>query len=313
MSYKDFHPDLRLAARFLPRGTAPNHTRMRIMRGLESVPRPSNARAQNLRLDAGMSVRIYRPTAHTGPGPALLWMHGGGYVMGTARQDDRYCRRFADALGLTVVSVNYRLAPEHPYPAALDDCRTAFEFTAGLPEVDTTRIAIGGMSAGAGLAAALAIRLRDQAAITPAYQLLVYPMLDDRTGSAPHPHADRFRLWDQASNIFGWRSYLGDADPAIAVPARHTDLSGLPPTWIGVGTLDLFHDENLDYARRLRAAGVPCEFHAVEGAFHGFDEILPNTTVAREFFTAQHAGLRAALAIDRARRVRSPHGKELRQ
>jgi acetyl esterase/lipase len=221
-------------------------------------------------------------------------MHGGGYVIGNAHMDDRLCGAFASALDITVASVDYRLAPEHPYPAALEDCRQALHRLADLPEVDATRIAVGGMSAGGGLAAGLALCLRDCGDITPVHQLLLYPMLDDRSSTPRHPRANSFRLWDQDSNSFGWRAYLGSADPDDAVPARQSDLSGLPSAWIGVGSLDLLLDENAEYARRLRAAGVGCDFEVVEGAFHGFDAVAPKTAVARAFFAKQCLSLHAA-------------------
>ncbi|AEF34185.1 esterase/lipase [Mycolicibacter sinensis] len=238
-------------------------------------------------------MRVYRPPHRpAAPAPALLWIHGGGYVVGTAAQDDRLCRRFSDELGITVASVDYRLAPQHPYPAALEDCWAGLLLLAGLAGVDPTRVAIGGASAGGGLAAALAQLAADRGDAQPVLQLLVYPMLDDRSAHLP---ADRcYRLWNPRSNLFGWTSYLGDADPQLAVPARRADLSGLAPAWIGVGTLDLFHDENLAYAERLRAAGVPCEVETVPGAFHGFDLLLTKAPVSRSFFASQCVSLRNA-------------------
>lgn len=213
--------------------------------------------------------------------------------MGRASQDDRLCRRFSDELGITAAAVDYRLAPEHPYPAPLDDCYAALTWLAGLADVNAARIAIGGASAGGGLTAALALLARDRGEITPALQLLVYPMLDDR--SAALPANAGYRLWTPRSNRFGWASYLGGADPQLAVPARRDDLSGLAPAWIGVGTLDLFHDEDLAYAERLRQAGVPCQVEVVPGAFHGFDLWSAKAAVSQRFFAAQCASLRTAL------------------
>ncbi len=246
-------------------------------------------------LGSGAAVRLFRPAGISEPAPALLWIHGGGYVIGTAEQDDGLCRRFSSRLGITVASVDYRLAPEHPYPAPLEDCYSALTWLAGLPSVDPRRMAIGGPSAGGGLAAALALLARDRAEVTPAFQLLVYPMLDDRssaTGNDPN-----HRLWDARSNHFGWMAYLGDADPQIAVPGRRSDLSGLPPAWIGVGTHDLFHDEDLAYAQRLTEAGVPCQVEVVSGVFHGFDMVVPKAQVSQRFFDSQCASLRSALAL----------------
>jgi acetyl esterase/lipase len=249
-----------------------------------------------LTLPSGVEVRLYRPAGASGRGPALLWIHGGGYVIGDAAQDDVLCRRFARELGATVASVNYRLAPEHPYPAPVEDCYSALTWLNALPSVDPARVAIGGASAGGGLAAALALLTRDRGEIDVAAQLLVYPMIDDRTVLRSDLDNPGHRLWNQSSNKFGWRAYLGDADPEVAVPARRTDLAGLPPAWIGVGTLDLFHDEDLAYAESLRAAGVPCEVMVVEGAFHGFDGIAPKADVSQSFFASQCGLLRTAFA-----------------
>ena len=155
-------------------------------------------------------------------------------------------------------------------------------------------MAIGGASAGGGLAAALALLTRDRGEISLAAQLLVYPMLDDRTVDRKGLDNPGLRLWNQSSNKYGWSAYLGDADPEVAVPARREDLSGLPPAWLGVGTFDLFHDEDLAYAERLKAAGVPCEVEVVPGAFHGFDGIVPKAHVSQSFFNSQCALLRRA-------------------
>ena len=240
-------------------------------------------------------MRLHRPAGVSQPGPALLWIHGGGYVIGTAQQDDELCRRFARELGVTVAAVDYRLAPEHPYPAPLEDCYAALTWLAAYPQ--STRP--GSRSAGPVPAAgwqrpwhcwrATAARSR------PTLQLLAYPMLDDRSGSTPEN--PNYRLWGPKSNRFGWAAYLGNADPKVAVPARHEDLSGLPPAWIGVGTHDLFHDEDVAYAARLTAAGVPCQIETVAGAFHGFDLVVPKATVSKAFFTSQCASLRSALAV----------------
>ena len=245
-------------------------------------------------LGSGAGVRLFRPAGVTESRPALLWIHGGGYVIGNAQQDDPLCRRFSRRLGITVASVEYRLAPEHPYPAPLEDCYSALTWLAGLPAVDPGRVAIGGASASGGLAAALALLARDRGAVTPAFQLLVYPMLDDRSSAtAGHPN---HRLWSTRSNHFGWTAYLGDADPQVAVPGRRDDLSGLPPAWIGVGNHDLFHDEDLAYAEGLRKAGVPCHVEVVPGAFHGFDAVAAKAQVSRRFFDSQCASLGAEFA-----------------
>ncbi|GAA5054780.1 hypothetical protein GCM10023318_30150 [Nocardia callitridis] len=189
-------------------------------------------------------------------------------------------------LGIVVVAVDYRLAPEHPYPTPLDDCYSALTWLADRPEIDSTRIAIGGASAGGGLAAALALLVRDRSSVTPVLQLLAYPMIDNRT-VAHSDTAAYHRLWNERSNTWAWSCYLRDADPYEAVPAQHPSLTGVAPAWIGVGTYDLFHDENLAYAQRLTAAGVACDLEIVPGAFHGFDIVTPTAPVSRSFFASQ--------------------------
>ncbi|ULE34569.1 alpha/beta hydrolase [Mycobacterium sp. IDR2000157661] len=295
MPPSDFHPDLRRIARYIPRQVVTPVTLpvIRMVTRLQGRHTPDDVEA--LTLGSGVGVRLFRPAGVTQPGPALLWIHGGGYIIGTAAQDDVLCRRFARELGATVASVDYRLAPEHPYPAPLEDCYSALTWLAGLPSVDPARVAIGGASAGGGLAASLALHARDRGEVPLAAQLLVYPMLDDRTVDRAGLDNPGHRLWNQSSNKFGWAAYLGDADRDVAVPARRQDLGGLPPAWMGVGTLDLFHDEDLAYAERLRAAGVPCEVEVVDGAFHGFDGIVPKAEVSLAFFNSQCAMLRQAL------------------
>ncbi|MCV7344773.1 alpha/beta hydrolase [Mycolicibacterium rhodesiae] len=290
MANTDIHPELRKAARFTPRALISPRT-LPVLRRLTGLQRPKNDGVEVLTLESGIGIRLYRPAGAPTTTPALLWIHGGGYVLGTAAQDDALCRRFVRALGITVASVDYRLAPEHPYPAPLEDCYTALQWLAGLPAVDADRIAIGGASAGGGLAAALALLARDRDGVKPVFQLLVYPMIDDRS-VGQHLNDPGQRLWNATSNRFGWQAYLGGADPEIAAPARRTDLAGLPPAWLGVGTLDLFHDEDLDYAARLQAAGVPCEVHVVPGAFHGFDGIVAKADVSKAFFNSQCESLR---------------------
>ena len=193
-------------------------------------------------------------------------------------------------LGATVASVEYRLAPEYPYPTPVEDCYSALTRLARLPAVDPKPVAIGGGE----LAAALAFVARDRGEVSVAAQLLVYPMLDDRSADRTDLDDNGHRLWARSSNRFGWDAYLGNADRSVAVPARCEDLSGLPPEWLGVGTLDLFHDEDLAYAERLKAAGVPCELEIVPGAFHGFDVMVPKAQVSRSFFKSQCALLREA-------------------
>ncbi len=290
------HPELRRVARFLPRQivyrwSIPLLRRVRVREGGDDG-------VEVLTLPSGAGVRLYRPAGAAGPTPALLWIHGGGYVIGTAAEDDDLCRRYVERLGVVVASVEYRLAPEHPYPAPVEDCYSVLTWLAGLPGVDADRIAIGGASAGGGLTAALAFTARDRGEVRPVLQVLSYPMLDDRSVD-PAMDPPGSRIWNTGSNRVGWTSYLGTADPGVAVPARRPDLTGLPPAWIGVGTLDLFHPEDLQYAERLLAAGVPCTVHEAPGAFHGFDRIAPRSSVARDYFDSTCSSLRDAMGLVR--------------
>ena len=292
----DFHPELRSSARLLPKQMITPVTLPLVRAASRLLWRTTPRGVEVLTLGCGVTVRLHRPPDRPASGPALLWMHGGGYVTGHPAQDDDLCRRYARKLGATVAAVSYRLAPEHPYPAAVDDCYAALSWLATLPGVDPDRVAIGGASAGGGLTAALALRVRDRGEPPVVAQVLVYPMLDDRTAQRTDLDHPGHRLWSQSSNRFGWQAYLRDADRDEAVPARRDDLTGLPPTWIGVGTFDLFHDEDLAYAQRLRAAGVPCEVMVVPGAFHGFDGIAPRADVSRAFFDSQCEVLTTAFA-----------------
>ncbi|SDH18178.1 alpha/beta hydrolase [Klenkia brasiliensis] len=306
-----FHPDLSIA-RFIPPITmGPRVSALLRKRTPEPGPVPDDVLVEDVVVPGagdcgGVPLRLYRPRMLQGSAPALLWMHGGGMIIGHPLQDEPTLLSFARTLGMTVAAVRYRLAPAHPAPAALEDCYAALRWLADHAHergIDADRIAIGGASAGGGLAAGLALLAHDRAQVTPAFQLLVYPMIDDRTVTRTDHHVPGVRMWTKASNRYGWTAYLGqdpggtDVSP-YAAPARRDDLSGLPPAWIGVGTLDLFHDEDVAYAHRLRSAGVPCKLDVVDGAFHGFDAVLPNRTVSRDFLRTQTAVLQRALFPD---------------
>jgi acetyl esterase/lipase len=236
----------------------------------------------------GPDVRVlrYRPAGAGAPLPAILHIHGGGHVVGLPELNDVRNAGWTERLGCVVVSVDYRLSPEAPYPAALDDCHAVLVWLherAADFGIDATRITIAGESAGGNLAAGLCLRARDAGEHPVRAQLLVYPMLDDRHDRPRNPYCGEF-VWTPDLNIFGWTSLLGSRTdvPAEAAPARADDLAGLPPTLIGVGTLDLFVDEDIDYARRLIAAGVPTDLLVVAGAFHGFDA-MSQGPMATEF------------------------------
>lgn len=238
-----------------------------------------------------VKVLAYQAPGRSTPSGALLWIYGGGTVLSMIKQGHAWCSRVADELGALVISVDYRLAPEHPYPAGLDDCYQALRWlhdNADSLGIDPGRIAVGGDSAGGGLAAALAQRARDTA-VPVRFQLLVYPMLDDRTVLRPVPRTPGVYTWTPTANRFAWAAYLGheprehDDRPYIAA-ARRADLTGLPPAWIGVGDLDLFYPEDVGYARRLREAGVPCELVVVPGMYHGADAIFDGKAPAMTAF-----------------------------
>ena len=252
-------------------------------------------------------VRLYRPASLPASAPALYWIHGGGMVLGDVAMSDPYCADVAERLNVLVASVEYRLAPEHPFPAPLDDCYAGLAWFASAAAelgVDRSRIAIGGGSAGAGLAAGLALMARDRGAVDVCFQLLVYPMLDDRN-TTPSSHAvTEPRVWNRGSNLAGWDAYLAgqagaeDVSP-YAAPARATDLAGLPPAYIAVGTLDLFVDEDIAYTQALSAAGVPVELHVYPGAFHGSPSLVPGAALSQRWAADELAALDRALNGER--------------
>jgi acetyl esterase/lipase len=228
-------------------------------------------------------VAIYIINAKPGTNrPAILHTHGGGYVTGSAESSINGLQQLCKALDCVAVSVEYRLAPETTYAGSVEDNYAGLKWlhaNAASLGADPDRIAVMGESAGGGHAALLALVARDRGEVPLCFQCLIYPMLDDRTGTSRKvpPHVGTL-IWDPAKNKFGWESFLGvkaggARAPANSVPARVASLKGLPPTFIGVGTLDLFCDEDVDYGQRLSAAGVLCETIVVPGAFHGFDGI----------------------------------------
>jgi acetyl esterase/lipase len=254
-------------------------------------------------------VRLYRPAHAASPAPALYWVHGGGLVMGSVAMDEDSCAAVADDLGIVVASVEYRLAPEHPYPAPLEDCYAGLRWLAAEADdlgLDRGRLAIGGASAGGGLAAGLALVARDRGEVGVCFQLLVYPMLDDRNVT-PSSHAvvDP-KVWNRDANTVGWNAYLaggaGADDVApYAAPARATDLAGLPPAYVNVGDLDLFVDEDIAYAQALMRAGVPVELHVYPGAFHGSNGFVSRSALSRRWTADERGALARALGVTRSR------------
>ncbi|NVM98934.1 alpha/beta hydrolase [Arthrobacter sp. SDTb3-6] len=251
-----------------------------------------------------VALRSYRPAHATGTLPCLYWIHGGGMVAGTMAGDDLHCLQLALSTGLAVVSVEYRLAPEHPFPAAVDDAYQGLLWTvdnAGLLGVDPARLAIGGASAGGGIAAGLALRARDQDGPALRFQYLAYPMLDDRDQTPSNREFPAIPSWNRKRNTQAWSWLLGPAHGTdqvseYAAPARAGNLSGLPPALIQVGELDLFRDEDIEYAARLLQAGVPTALQVYPGFYHGADALVPEADVSVRLLRDRDEALVRALA-----------------
>ena len=235
---------------------------------------------------ANILLNIVRPK-QAGPHPAILWMHGGGFVMGQSKFDIPLLQLWAEQLQVVAASVEYRLAPEHPYPAGLEDAWSSLVSLGDKGYVDAGRIAIGGASAGGGLAAGLALLARDRGDVGLLGQALVYPMLDCRNIAPPQDEDDDFLVWSRANNQQAWAAYLGpkpinnDHAPIYASPSLAGDLSGLPPTFIPTGALDLFLHENMAYAGSLIAGGTPTELQVFPGACHAFNGFFPTAQVSK--------------------------------
>ncbi|KKI20839.1 alpha/beta hydrolase [Sphingomonas sp. Ag1] len=259
-----------------------------------SVPGPAGA--------PDLGLVIFRPAEPVPNAGGICHMHGGGFVLGAPEGSAARLRPMVAALGCVIVSVDYRLAPETPFPGPIEDCYAGLAWTfanAARLRIDPARIGVMGESAGGGLAAALALLARDRCDYRLAFQHLLYPMIDDRTGVIEGDPLTGEFIWSRESNRFGWQAMLGQAPGGegvspYAAAARAEDLTGLPPTYIATGSLDLFRDENIAYAQRLLAAGVPTEFHIWPGAIHGFDG-APDAAITREANQSRIAALRRVL------------------
>jgi acetyl esterase/lipase len=277
-SLRDF-PDFDFSAANLPA--------MRAGTMFEPQSAPDLERVELTTERGDVALSLLRPVESAERPPVLYWMHGGGMVIGNRYMDDARLLEWCRWLGCVCVSVEYRLAPESPYPAPLDDCEEGLRFIlehADDLRIDPRRVGVAGRSAGGALAAGLALRWRDRGQVPLAFQYLEYPMLDDR-GLTESSQLGGLPVWTRESNAFGWRSYLGDQCgtddvPADAAPARAGELCGLPSTFIVVGTADCLRDESIDFAARLCRAAVPTELHVYAGAVHGFD-MFADTAVAR--------------------------------
>jgi acetyl esterase/lipase len=259
-------------------GERPKNERVTIEN--RSIPGPFGA--------PDVPIRVYAPVTRAGAVPGLLYIHGGGFTLGDLDSEDVSCRHIVGEVGCVLVSVDYRLAPEHTFPAAPEDCYAALQWMLAHAEqlgIDPSHIGVRGGSAGGGLCAAVALMARDRKEIKLIFQMPLYGCLDDRhiTPSSHQMDAEDM-IWGRPASLLGWKAYLGEDHQEevspYAAPARAEDLSGLPPAYMMVGELDLMRDENIAYAMRLLQAGVPTELHVIPGAFHGFEGLVPQAAVS---------------------------------
>ena len=251
-----------------------------------------------------LPVRVYTPvTRGSGLSPGLVFFHGGAFVICDRFTEELRCLRYAAEAACVVVSVDYRLAPEHPYPAGVEDCFAGLEWTVAHSSdlgVDPGRVGVAGSSAGGALAAAVALMARDRGGPALVFQLLNYPVIDDRMQTPSMQAFDATPLWTSGSTADMWQYYLGDPGERgevspYAAPGRSTDLSGLPPAYVLTAELDPLRDEGIAYASRLMEAGVPTELHTVAGACHGFDIIAGDGDLGRRAIEEQVRALRRGL------------------
>ncbi len=254
--------------------------------------------------DPDIEVCVMTPRDLTSPAPAVYWIHGGGFVLGEVDGDLEAPARLAAALGAVVVSVEYRLAPEHPYPAAAEDCYAGLGWLAGHAGelgIDASRIAIAGVSAGAGLAAAVTLMARDRGGPALCLQVLDIPDLDDRLQTASMLAFTDTPCWNYPCAVLSWQAYLGPGHDGntspYAAPARADDLTGLPPAYVTTCEFDPLRDEGIEYARRLIQAGVATELHHYPGTFHGSCAAAPDTAISRRMVEERTAALVRALGL----------------
>jgi acetyl esterase/lipase len=255
--------------------------------------------------DPEVRVRVYHPACPSDPfslaRPGIFYIHGGGMIMGDLDGESDQAAMLCETLGAVVVSVDYRLAPEHPHPAPVEDCYAALAWMAAHSDelgFDRSRLAVYGRSAGGGLTIGTVLLCRDRGGPHVAFQMPIYPMIDDRNITPSSYEVTDLGAWDRAENIQAWAWYLADK-PAdqYAAPRRAMDLTGLPPTFIDVGELDLFRDENLIFATRLLQAGVPTEFHIYPGAYHASENLAPEAALSQRIWEVRLAALARAFDV----------------
>lgn len=278
------------------------------LKGSVSLPKDDEVKVYDVNIDnpdsdKDLRLRIYQPKKVQNSLAGILWIHGGGYLFGVPEQDEGQSIRFAKEVGAVVVAVDYRLAPEHKYPAALKDCYTALGWlweNADDLGINKNKIAVAGASAGGGLCAATTLLARDKGEYKIAFQMPLYPMIDDRFVTPASKEDIDLRVWNNVANKYAWNAYIGelmgtDKVSEYMAPARAKNLQGLPPTYSCVGNLDPFRDDTIDYIARLSQAGVPTELHIYPGAYHAFEVIAPETQYAQNTVNEYIAVLKKAL------------------
>lgn len=301
------HPELRKAVASFPKLPVDSNfgrklTRLLLPLLLPKAKVPKNVKIELVKASSGQRLRVYTPDGNK-TRAALLYIHGGGMMIGAPQMDDGLLSNLAAELDILIVSPEYRLAPEHPYPAPVDDCHEAWQWmlsNSSKLEIDTNRIAIGGESAGGGLAAGLVLRIHDEGGQRPIAQWLLCPMLDDRTAMDRSLDGIDHYIWNNKLNLAGWSSYLGnkigtEQVPPYAAPSRRVDLNGLPKTWIGVGDVELFFEEDKAYADKLSSAGVACKLEIVHGAPHAFEGLAPDSQLSKDYLASAKSWLGTAL------------------
>lgn len=306
LDYKHLDPELAPALEAFPALDLDrsNITKMRELLASRPQPPSSVDVMQETRTiaspDGEVDVIVYRKTDRPSQ-PAVVWIHGGGYILGNA--EDERARVFAHEFDCTVFSVDYRLAPEHPFPAGPNDCYAALSWVmndASALGIDRTKVVLGGASAGGGMAAGVALMNRDRDKFQLKLQLLLYPMIDN-LHCTPSGEIENHPVWKRRTSFNAWEMYLdgepGDAASPYAAAARAEDLSGLPPAYICVGSEDLFRDEDLEYARRLHAAGVPCEYAIFPGVYHAGESFVPTARISQRMNASILNAVRHALEV----------------